>query len=85
MDESLINLITSLGVIPVLLVGAVIAYRKSTEQYIEHLKKTNAETITALRDVTSALKESTKALNRNSVIMLALSKKLGVGIIEEDE
>ena len=85
MDESLINLITSLGVIPVLLVGAVIAYRKSTEQYIEHLKKTNAEAVTALRDVTSALKESTKALNRNSVIMLALSKKLGVGIIEEDE
>lgn len=81
--EELLNLIPSIGVPSVLLIGAVIAYRKSTEQYIAHLKQTNAEAVSALKDVTSALKESTKALNRNSVIMLALAKKLGVGIIDD--
>lgn len=71
MDINIVELVTNLGVPTALLIIAVLAIYKITNKYIAHLEKSNAE-------LTLCLKENTKSLNRNSVIMLELAKKSGI-------
>lgn len=73
MDINISELVTNVGVPTTLLIIALIAIYKITMKYIEHLEKSNAE-------ITSCLKENTKSLNHNSVIMLELTKKMGIKI-----
>ena len=78
MEFNIVELVTNLGVPTALLIIAVVAIYKITNKYIDHLEKSNAE-------LTSCLKENTKSLNRNSVIMLELAKKSNIKLNESEE
>lgn len=77
MDINISDLVTNLGVPTALLIVAVYAIYKITNKYIDHLEKSNEQ-------LTSCLKENTKSLNHNSVIMLELAKKLGIRLNDSD-